>query len=199
MDLNYSSLYKALIVFQLIAFSCTAQIIEDFQYEYYPVDISSSQEYHRATANSSPFKSHDSTAIGLHRVSFSWAWTPEVTNGGTQCRATNFILYHKTRIDLPQLTSSANNKQAKEFHYYSELIKQHELEHYYIAKNYALAFEQQVIRELGTYSQCSQIDDEIQRIFNAAMIEHTQQQNDFDQRDYKISKIKEVERLLRQQ
>lgn len=195
--MNRFSFNKLFIIVQLASFGCTAQIIEDFQYEYYPVSIQSNQEYYSATAGASPFKYHDSTAIGLHRVNFSWEWAPQKSDNG-RCRATNFVLYHKTRINLPELTGSASEQQARQFYYYAELIKQHEMEHYYIAKSYAQVFEQKIRYELGGYSDCDRVEKEIERIFRDVMLEHARQQNAFDERDYKISKIKEVENLLRQ-
>lgn len=195
--MNRFSFNKLLITLQLVSVGCAAQIIEDFQYQYYPVNIQANQEYHQATVKASPFKFHDSTAIGVHRVNFRWEWKPEIVGNENKCRLANFTLYHKTRIDLPELTGSPNNEQSRQFHYYLELIKQHELEHYYIAKNYAQIFEQRIINELGSYDKCSEIDGEIKRIFDTAMIELSQQQDEFDQRDYKISKIKEVENILR--
>ena len=98
---------------------------------------------------------------------------------------------------MPELVNnSGDEQQARQFHYYAELIHQHELEHYYIAKTYAQRFEKRVIYELTPGRECSKINDEIQRIYDEVMIDYKQQQNDFDARDAKISKIKQISRLL---
>jgi predicted secreted Zn-dependent protease len=194
--LNYSFLNKMAIALQALSFSCAANIIEDFAYEYYPVKIGANEQYYTATNQSSPHQFKDSTAIGLHQSGFRWEWQSKINEGDKKCSVGHFTLYHRTRISLPQLESSATQKQARELHYYTELIQLHELEHYYIAKNYAQLFERRVLSELISFDRCEEIEPAIRRIYDEISIAHHQQQNAFDEKDYKVSKIKQVERLL---
>jgi predicted secreted Zn-dependent protease len=186
----------AAVLFQLASLSCSAAIVEDFQYIYYPVDIKENQQYYRATAESSPLELHGKKPIGLHQARYQWQWTTKKHRQSGLCSINSFVIQHKTRIHLPQLTTSVDDKQARQFHYYAELIKDHEHEHYYIAKRFVQQFEQRVMRDMAVATPCDQFSNKIRKIYDELMVDCDRDQDDFDARDAKVSKIKAIHCLL---
>lgn len=193
------SVFRHLLVFSaLLTFSCAAEIIDNVKYDYYPVDIKENQKYYHATTEASPLgmSGNNRKIIGMHSWQIRWRMRTTNVKHNNWCKIDKFIVYLEATISLPELTTSVSEKQAREFNYYAELIHQHELEHHYITRAYAERFEQRVLNEVGGVKDCSQLDGKIQDIYKQVMYDHKEQQLAFDERDGKISKIKQIERLL---
>jgi predicted secreted Zn-dependent protease len=144
-----------IIVSVFVMTSARAEITDTLDYEYYDVAANPRQRLATLLNNASPIREDGKTFHGHTKWKIRWNFTYQKNKSG-ECKIETADVVLDAKITLPRLVGDSPEQQ-KQMERYLVPLKIHEMGHYQIAQQAALAVEQKLASMPGK-ARCSDLE-----------------------------------------
>jgi predicted secreted Zn-dependent protease len=154
-----------------------AEVVEQLDYAYYPVNATPSLSLREAINAASPIRENGQIFHGLTRWNVSWRirWWEEADG---RCRIISATVTLQSRITLPRL-SGANAPQQTTFDSYIKALRIHELGHHQIGVDAARAVENAILSQPEA-PRCTVLEERVNAAGRAKLNEYGPKNVEYD-------------------